>query len=83
VFSFKAFDFLLVEEGFVDAYRFLQKQLTKTAPDLLPPDDSTNVVASPQTDFTYWSHRFRAKELNRGWRIDYFVVSQEISTAGS
>lgn len=28
--------------------------------------------------FTWWSYRFAARERNIGWRIDYFVVSDDI-----
>jgi exodeoxyribonuclease-3 len=28
--------------------------------------------------YTYWSYRFRAREHNAGWRIDYFIVSERL-----
>lgn len=28
--------------------------------------------------YTYWSYRFKARERNTGWRIDYFLVSPEL-----
>ena len=28
--------------------------------------------------YTYWSYRFKARERNTGWRIDYFLVSERI-----
>ena len=32
-----------------------------------------------QTDISsWWSYRFRAREKNAGWRIDYFVVSEAL-----
>lgn len=43
----------------------------------LHPDEQT---------YSWWSYRFRAREKNIGWRIDYFVVSENlrgrISSAG-
>lgn len=35
----------------------------------------------PDTTDTYswWSYRFRAREKNAGWRIDYFVVSERMA----
>ena len=31
----------------------------------------------PETvKYSWWSYRFKARERNAGWRIDYFVVSQ-------
>jgi len=26
--------------------------------------------------YTYWSYRFKARERNTGWRLDYFIVSR-------
>ena len=28
--------------------------------------------------YSWWSYRFHARENNAGWRIDYFLVSDEI-----
>src|SRR5690554_2075050 len=28
--------------------------------------------------YTYWSYRFKARERNTGWRLDYFLVSNSI-----
>lgn len=33
----------------------------------------------PETvQYSYWSYRFKARERNTGWRIDYFVVSKRL-----
>jgi len=29
-------------------------------------------------DYTYWSYRFKSRERNTGWRIDYFLVSKSL-----
>lgn len=28
--------------------------------------------------YSWWSYRFRARENNAGWRIDYFIVSERL-----
>ena len=29
-------------------------------------------------EYSWWSYRFKARERNVGWRIDYFFVSEEL-----
>lgn len=31
-----------------------------------------------KVEYTYWSYRFKARERNTGWRIDYFLVSKSL-----
>ena len=28
--------------------------------------------------YSWWSYRFKAREKNAGWRIDYFLVSERM-----
>jgi len=29
--------------------------------------------------YSWWSYRFKAREKNAGWRIDYFITSNRIN----
>ena len=37
--------------------------------------DSFRYLHPKDVAYTYWSYRFKARERNTGWRIDYFLVS--------
>jgi|SRR5680860_318010 len=37
--------------------------------------DSFRHLHPDEVAYTYWSYRFKARERNTGWRIDYFLVS--------
>lgn len=44
--------------------------------------DSFRYFYPDRTDiYSWWSYRFRAREKNAGWRIDYFVVSNRLQEA--
>ena len=41
--------------------------------------DSFRYFYPEQKDiYSWWSYRFKAREKNSGWRIDYFIVSEEL-----
>ena len=41
--------------------------------------DSFRLVHPDEVKYSWWSYRFRARERNAGWRIDYFLVSRRIA----
>ena len=60
--------------GFTDEERekmttLLSSSFTDTFRYLYP--DKENI-------YSWWSYRFRAREKNTGWRIDYFIVSDDL-----
>ena len=60
--------------GFTDEEREKMTQLLKAGF-----IDSFRFLYPDKTDsYTWWSYMGRAREKNVGWRIDYFIVSQDI-----
>lgn len=60
--------------GFTDEERqkmttLLQSGFTDTFRHLHPTDEGI---------YSWWSYRFRAREKNTGWRIDYFLISDRL-----
>lgn len=39
--------------------------------------DSYRYLYPDSIEYSWWSYRFKAREKNAGWRIDYFLVSDE------
>ena len=63
-----------INPGFTDEERekmtaLLSSGFTDTFRYLYP--DKENI-------YSWWSYRFRAREKNTGWRIDYFIVSDDL-----
>ncbi|MGB3151298.1 MAG: exodeoxyribonuclease III [Maribacter sp.] len=40
--------------------------------------DSFRHLHPDKVAYTYWSYRFKARERNTGWRIDYFLISADL-----
>lgn len=40
--------------------------------------DSFRALHPDEEKYSWWSYRFRAREKNTGWRIDYFVCSERL-----
>lgn len=66
--------------GFTDEER--QKMTTLLSNGFV---DTFRTMHPDEQTYSWWSYRFKAREKNAGWRIDYFIVSerlkQRLSTA--
>ncbi|MCC6095013.1 MAG: exodeoxyribonuclease III [Eubacterium sp.] len=40
--------------------------------------DSYRMLYPDKVEYSWWSYRFKAREKNAGWRIDYFLVSNDL-----
>ncbi|WP_028897932.1 exodeoxyribonuclease III [Prevotella sp. HUN102] len=40
--------------------------------------DSFRTLYPEQVTYSWWSYRFKAREKNAGWRIDYFLLSERL-----
>jgi exodeoxyribonuclease-3 len=40
--------------------------------------DTYRKLYPDEVAYTYWSYRFKARERNTGWRIDYFLISKSL-----
>ena len=59
--------------GFTDEERSKMTQLLNNGF-----TDTFRTLHPEQITYSYWSYRFRAREKNAGWRIDYFLVSDRL-----
>ena len=60
-------------EGFTDEERSKMTQLLSNGF-----TDTFRTLHPEQVTYSYWSYRFRAREKNAGWRIDYFLISDRL-----
>lgn len=40
--------------------------------------DSFRLLHPDEVKYSWWSYRFKAREKNAGWRIDYFITSERL-----
>ena len=40
--------------------------------------DTYRTLYPEKVEYSWWSYRFKAREKNAGWRIDYFIVSNRL-----
>ena len=40
--------------------------------------DTFRYLHPHKVEYSYWSYRMKAREKNKGWRIDYFIVSNNL-----
>lgn len=41
--------------------------------------DSFRHLHPDEEKYSWWSYRFKARERNAGWRLDYFLVSDDLN----
>jgi exodeoxyribonuclease-3 len=44
--------------------------------------DTFRTIYPETVKYSWWSYRFKARERNAGWRIDYFFVTEDIMAKG-
>ena len=59
--------------GFTDEERSKMTQLLNNGF-----TDTFRTLHPEQVTYSYWSYRFREREKNAGWRIDYFLISDRL-----
>lgn len=59
--------------GFTDEERSKMTQLLSNGF-----TDTFRTLHPELVTYSYWSYRFRAREKNAGWRIDYFLISDRL-----
>lgn len=42
--------------------------------------DTFRYLYPEKVQYSWWSYRFKARESNAGWRIDYFVISERLKS---
>ena len=42
--------------------------------------DSFRYLYPSKVEYSWWSYRFQARAKNVGWRLDYFIVSEDAKT---
>ena len=40
--------------------------------------DTYRYLYPEKVEYSWWSYRFKAREKNAGWRLDYFLISPEL-----
>mgnify|MGYP004523477403 CR=1 FL=1 len=46
--------------------------------DTHPDDTFRHFYPDMENIYSWWSYRFKAREKNAGWRIDYFITSKSL-----
>ena len=59
--------------GFTDEEREKMRQLLGSGF-----RDTFRALYPDKVEYSWWSYRFKAREKNAGWRIDYFLVSERL-----
>lgn len=60
--------------GFTEEERLSFKNILKK----LNLVDSYRLLNPNKIEYSYWNYKFKSREKNKGWRIDYFLISDKL-----
>lgn len=66
------------KKGYSGTAVFCKEEPLSVSYDLHKPEHTGEGRADKEGVYSWWSYRFKARQNNAGWRIDYFLTSERL-----